>query len=268
MWEISDTGNAFYNVIDVNLNNGSGNQDTQAPSVPANLRSTSVTSSSISLAWNASTDNVGVTGYEIYQGSSLAATVSGSTLSHTINGLSAGTFYTFTVKAREAAGNVSAASSPLPVSTSSPAPDTQAPTAPTNLRSSASTATSVSLAWNNSTDNVGVTGYEVYQGQTLVTTVSGGTLFYTVSGLTPNTAYSFTVKARDAAGNISSASNELQVTTADGSTPTTPAWAPNTSYQQGALVTYSGKTYECRQTHTSLPGWEPTNVPSLWLLKS
>ncbi|WP_430122911.1 fibronectin type III domain-containing protein [Paenibacillus solani] len=92
---------------------------------------------------------------------------------------------------------------------------------PANLRSTGVTSISISLVWNASTDNVGVTGYEVCQGQTLITTVSGSTLSYTVSGLTPNTAYSFTVKARDAAGNISSASNEL-----------------------------------------------PTNVPSLWLLKS
>lgn len=268
VWEIADTGNAFYNVIDVNLNNGSGNQDTQAPTVPANLRTTGVTSSSISLAWNASTDNVGVTGYEIYRGSNLVATVSGSTLSHTVTGLQAGTSYTFTVKARDGAGNESQASNPLTVSTSNPVPDTQAPTAPAHLRSAGSTSTSVSLAWNGSTDNVGVSGYEVYRGTTLVTTVSGSTLSYTVSGLSPNTTYSFTVKARDAAGNVSPASNELQVTTADGSVPETPAWAPNTSYQQGALVTYGGKTYECRQAHTSLPGWEPANVPALWLLKS
>ncbi|GIO97436.1 hypothetical protein J14TS5_25220 [Paenibacillus lautus] len=135
------------------------------------------------------------------------------------------------------------------------------------MRSVSFTSTSVSLAWNNATDNVGVSGYEVYRGTTLVTTVSGSTLSYTVSGLTPNTAYNFTVKARDAAGNVSPASNELQVTTADGSTPETPAWAPNTSYQQGALITFGGNTYECRQAHTSLPGWEPSNVAALWLLK-
>ncbi|GIO97435.1 hypothetical protein J14TS5_25210 [Paenibacillus lautus] len=113
VWEIADTGNAFYNVIDVNLNNGSGNQDTQAPTIPGNLRTTGVTSSSISLSWNASTDNVGVTGYEIYQGSNLVTTLSGSTLSYTVNGLQAGISYTFTVKARDAAGNVSPASSPI-----------------------------------------------------------------------------------------------------------------------------------------------------------
>lgn len=89
--------------------------------------------------------------------------------------------------------------------------DTQAPTAPTNLRATGTTSTSVSLAWNASTDNVGVTGYDVYRGSALVTTTTATS--YTVTGLTPGTAYTFTVKARDAAGNVSAASNALSVTT-------------------------------------------------------
>ncbi|MQY07901.1 glycosyl hydrolase family 18 protein [Actinomadura macrotermitis] len=99
-----------------------------------------------------------------------------------------------------------------------PAGDTQAPTAPGGLRSTAKTATSVSLAWTASTDNVGVTGYDVYQGAAKADTVTGTSA--TVTGLTPKTAYSFTVKARDAAGNVSAASAAVSVTTDDG--PTTP----------------------------------------------
>lgn len=45
-----------------------------------------------------------------------------------------------------------------------------------------------------------------------------------------------------------------------------PAWQPNTAYAVGALVTYNGSTYQCRQAHTSQVGWEPPNVPALWLL--
>lgn len=89
--------------------------------------------------------------------------------------------------------------------------DTQAPTAPSNLRSTGKTSSSVSLAWNASSDNVGVTGYDVYRNGTYVTSVTGTTA--TVSGLSPNTTYTFTVKAKDAAGNYSPASNSLNVTT-------------------------------------------------------
>src|SRR5690606_33959329 len=95
---------------------GGGGGDTQAPSVPGNLRSTGVTSSSVSLAWNASTDNVGVTGYEVYRGSTLVTTVTGT--SHTDTALSANTSYTYTVRARDAAGNRSAASAAVTARTS------------------------------------------------------------------------------------------------------------------------------------------------------
>ncbi|WP_235604505.1 GEVED domain-containing protein [Flavobacterium covae] len=67
------------------------------------------------------------------------------------------------------------------------------------------------LSWNGDTDNVGVTGYEIYQGTTLLGSITSKT--YNVTGLTPSTTYSFTVKAKDAAGNISIASNIVSVTT-------------------------------------------------------
>jgi len=85
---------------------GGGGSDTQAPSVPGGLAVTGHSSSSVSLSWSASTDNVGVSGYEVYQGSSLATTVTGT--SATVSGLSASTAYTFKVRAKDAAGNASA----------------------------------------------------------------------------------------------------------------------------------------------------------------
>lgn len=89
--------------------------------------------------------------------------------------------------------------------------DTTAPTAPASLAAAGTTSTSTNLTWAASTDNVAVTGYNVYNGTTLVTTVTG--LAYTVTGLTASTAYTFTVKAKDAAGNLSAASNAVNVTT-------------------------------------------------------
>lgn len=108
--------------------------------------------------------------------------------------------------------------------------DTQAPTAPTNLTSPAKTSSSVSLSWGASSDNVGVTGYNIYSGANQVLTVSGTTA--TVSGLSPSTAYTFTVRARDAAGNVSAASNSLSVTTNAGS--------GDTAFKQAAPYLYLG----------------------------
>lgn len=89
--------------------------------------------------------------------------------------------------------------------------DTVAPTAPTTLAASGTTGTTTNLAWTASTDNVAVTGYDIYQGTTLKG--SSTTTTYTVTGLTASTAYTFTVKAKDAAGNVSAASNAVNVTT-------------------------------------------------------
>jgi len=89
--------------------------------------------------------------------------------------------------------------------------DTQAPNAPTSLASTTKTSTSITVAWNASTDNVGVTGYNVYANNVLKTTVS--TLTATITGLTASTTYSIYVKAKDAAGNISASGNTISVIT-------------------------------------------------------
>ncbi|MGW2593610.1 carbohydrate binding domain-containing protein [Streptomyces sp. NPDC001515] len=93
--------------------------------------------------------------------------------------------------------------------------DTQAPSAPGAPHATGTTATSVSLAWSAATDNVGVTGYDVYRDGTLATSVTGTTA--TVGGLAPSTAYRFTVRAKDRAGNVSPDSAPLTVTTGEGS---------------------------------------------------
>ncbi|UKS27367.1 Ig-like domain-containing protein [Paenibacillus sp. HWE-109] len=87
-----------------------------APTTPSNLSSPSKTNTTINLNWIASTDNIAVTGYDIYNGSTLVGSTTGTT-SYMVSNLIAGTFYTFTVKARDAAGNVSAASNALTIST-------------------------------------------------------------------------------------------------------------------------------------------------------
>ncbi|MFI6318837.1 NPCBM/NEW2 domain-containing protein [Nonomuraea sp. NPDC050556] len=331
---------------------GATGGDTQAPTAPANLTSNGSTSNSATLSWTASTDNVGVTGYSVYRGATLAGSTTGT--SFTATGLDASSTYTFTVKASDAAENVSPASNPVTVTTAisgtgqtaalsdltwagattdfgtvrkdrsvganpiklagttyakgigthanstvtytlngaydrfqsdvgvddevtanatvrfqvwgdgvklyeSPAAmtpssatqsvdvgiagvtslvlkvtdagdginsdhadwanaklvgDTQAPTAPANLTSNGSTSNSATLSWTASTDNVGVTGYDVYRGTVLAGSATGTS--FTATGLAAGTPYTFTVKARDAAGNVSAASNAVTVTTSGG----------------------------------------------------
>jgi endonuclease I len=96
--------------------------------------------------------------------------------------------------------------------------DTQAPTTPTNLASTSKTATSITVAWTGSTDNLAVTGYDVYANSVLKTTASG--LSATITGLTASTSYSIYVKAKDAAGNASASSNTIAVITNSSGTGT------------------------------------------------
>jgi alpha-tubulin suppressor-like RCC1 family protein len=122
-------------------------------------------------------------------------------------------------------GNTDASSVPMPATSLSGAiqiaaghnhslaiyvPDTQAPTAPTSLVSTGKTSTTVSLSWNASTDNVSVVSYDIYRDSNLAGNATGTT--FTVTGLTSNTAYSFSVRAKDAAGNLSPFSNTISVT--------------------------------------------------------
>ena len=91
-------------------------KDTTPPSAPSNLTTTNITSSSVSLRWTASTDDVGVVVYQVLLNGNPASTVAST--SATVSGLAAGTTYSFAAKALDAAGNSSAASSPLVVTTS------------------------------------------------------------------------------------------------------------------------------------------------------
>jgi chitodextrinase len=206
---IKGTNHIFFDVSNTNFTITAGSSDTVAPSAPTALAASGTAQTTTNLSWTASTDNVGVTGYDVYQGATLLGTVTGTT--YNVTGLTASTAYTFSVKAKDAAGNISASSNVVNVTTLAPVVDTTAPTAPTALTASGTTATATNLSWTASTDNIGVTGYDVYQGATLLGTVT--TTTYAVTGLTASTAYAFSVKAKDAAGNISVASNVANVTT-------------------------------------------------------
>ncbi|WP_027394297.1 fibronectin type III domain-containing protein [Aquimarina latercula] len=199
-------------VEDYTVTIGASTGDTQAPTAPTSLAASDITETTLTLSWNAATDNVGVTAYDVYQGSTILGEVTGTTAN--VTGLTASTAYQFSVKAKDAAGNESAFSNTIDVTTAD-APDTQAPTAPSGLSASNIEETTLTLSWNAATDNVGVTAYDVYQGSTVLGEVTGTTA--NVTGLTADTTYQFSVKAKDAAGNESAFSNTINVTTTGGS---------------------------------------------------
>lgn len=184
--------------------------DTAPPTAPSGLTSPSKTDTTVNLSWSPSTDNVRVTDYDVYRDGTLIGSTGGAT-TYAATGLTANTAYSFTVKAKDGAGNVSSASGALSVTTNPP--DATPPSAPGSLTSPSKLDVSVNLSWTASTDNVGVTAYDIYRNGSLAGSVSGTSTAFTDTGLTALTTYSYYVKARDARNNASAASNTISVTT-------------------------------------------------------
>lgn len=195
-------------------------------SAPSNLRVTGVDASSIALAWDASSGPV--SRYDIWRGDAAGANavlmgwVSSDTRTWTAAGLSSNTPYTFTVRARDSKGRVSAPSNTVAASTSSSSSTTPvAPSAPSQVRVTATTTTSVSLAWNPATGDVA--WYNVWRADAqhnwvLAGRVSGTTLAFDAGSLSAATTYQFGVRAESSSGQISDASNIITATTASEAT--------------------------------------------------
>jgi len=197
--------------------------DAVAPSDPDGMQATATTGTSISISWQPSTDNVGVTGYNVYRNGVLVTTTTATTYTYT--GLVCGTAYALGLEARDAAGNVSSlAHATLDATTAACSGggggDTQPPSVPTGLATSGVSATSITLSWAASTDNVGVTNYGVYRDGTRLS--SPTTRSFVFSGLTCGTSYSLGVDAVDAATNRSAIASTTASTTAC-ATPPPPA---------------------------------------------
>ena len=191
--------------------------DKTPPSAPAGLAVTDATQSAIQVKWNASTDNVGVTGYGRYVASSRIGT--STTTNASFGSLKCGTTYTFGIDATDAAGNRSSTSTMIaatdpctqtpPPATQPPPPattgDTTPPSAPPNLGVASATQTQIVIRWDPATDIIGVVNYRIYRNGTQIGQgpgTSGGLLDeWTDPGRTCGTSYQYAVEAQDAAGN-------------------------------------------------------------------
>jgi fibronectin type 3 domain-containing protein len=204
--------------------------DTQPPTAPSNLTATAASGSQINLGWTASTDNVGVTQYlvERCQGAGCTTfaqigTSTGPTYNDT--GLTVNTSYSYRVRATDAAGNQGPYSNVA--STTTQAPDTQSPTAPSNLAATAVSGSQINLSWTASTDNVSVTGYLIERCQGVncsnfieIATIT--TTTYPDAAVSAGT-YGYRVRATDAAGNLSTYSNVATGVISDTQPPTVPS---------------------------------------------
>lgn len=205
-------GNIGTDTSQVSVQNG----DNQAPTTPTGVSAAAISATQIKVSWAASTDNVGVTGYTIVRDGVPLVNVGNVTSYTDSQGVLPSTSYQYQVIAFDAAGNTSTASNTVSVTTPS-APDSQAPTAPSNLQGTAISSSQVNLSWTASTDNVGVAKYVIYRATGTSTSFkqvgTSTTPSFGNTGLSANTKYTYYVVAKDAAGNTSGSSNKITVTT-------------------------------------------------------
>jgi chitodextrinase len=238
------------------------NSDAQAPSAPTGLTATVGSSTRVDLAWTASTDNVGVVGYYIVRDGVTIAQASGIATTYSDATALPNTSYAYQVMAYDAAGNISGLS-PSVTAQTPPAPDTQVPSAPLNLTATSVSTSQINLSWAASTDNVGVTGYDVYRGGTKIATST--TTSFGDTGLNPSTSYSYYVIARDVAGNSSSQSAvATAVTSPLVTTATILGTATNTKGATLSGVTITTKFGGANHTYTTdaTGKYSITNLPA------
>ncbi|MCD4698522.1 MAG: fibronectin type III domain-containing protein [Bacteroidales bacterium] len=182
--------------------------DILKPDITENLTVSNISQTSFYLSWQASSDNIGVTGYTIYKdGEPLINTTN---INYSITGLSAGTNYSFYVTAKDFANNESDPSEELNITTLN---IPEVISAPTKLTANDITETTLNLVWEASNSKVGVLKYYLYQDACLIASATGTN--YYVRNLKPSTVYNFHVIAIDSEGNLSDASNHLNVSTLD-----------------------------------------------------
>ncbi|WP_123371944.1 glycoside hydrolase family 9 protein [Cellulomonas sp. PhB150] len=236
--------------------------DTTAPSVPAGITASGVTQTGATLTWTASTDTggSGLVGYEILRVAGTTSTVvaSSTTATAALSGLTAGTAYTYAVRAKDGAGNVSASSTPVTFTTAPvTVPDTTAPSVPGGGTASAITQTGATLSWTASTDTggSGLAGYDVLRvnGTTTTLVASPTTATTTLTGLTAGTAYSYVVRAKDTAGNVSASSTAITFTTL----PTAPTGGCAVKYSTNDWnVGFTGTVKITNTSSSVINGWK------------
>ncbi|MGC5037224.1 fibronectin type III domain-containing protein [Streptomyces sp. DT190] len=191
---------------------GTGRGDTGSPpGAPTGVTAAAGSATSVHVMWNATER---ADRYEVYRGTTKVKEVPGSQHMVDVTRLRPSTQYSFTVRARDADGRLGPRSREVRASTPvAAADDRAAPSRPTAPRGRVAGSRAVQLSWSAATDDRDVVSYDIHQGDAKIHSVGGGQTATVVTGLRPGTSYVFTVRARDAAGNVSPASAAVRLTT-------------------------------------------------------
>jgi len=185
-----------------------GFSDTTAPTAPTDVSAEALSSKKIAVAWKRAHDNIGGLRYDVYRDGVLAgASYSDQFVDAALSPL---TSYTYTVRAVDPSGNQSGFSSSAQATTREA--DNQPPSPPGNLQAVGVSPIQIVVRWDESTDNVGVTGYHLFRDETLVLTTTQTWFFDT--GRTPGARHDYAVSALDADENESSQAGPVTGSTA------------------------------------------------------
>lgn len=266
VWDVEDTGNAFYNVIDVNVNSqGELPSLPTKPTTPTNLKTTNVTKSTVSLTWDSQTS---AGKFNVYRDGVKVATVNGNQFAE--GSLKADQEYQYQIEALSATGVTSDKSQELRVRTLAES-DVELPTAPRSLHSMGETQESVSLMWGKSTHTSGIKKYDIYRdGQKIAETEK---TIYKDTGLKAGTQYRYVVIATSNEGSLSDRSNELVLSTKVAETLPGDhrefklgSFTQPELYMANELVSYQGERYVSLVTHYNYgdSSWNPSEAISLF----
>jgi chitodextrinase len=185
------------------------------PAAPVGVTAQAGSATSVHVMWNRVSDNGSrVEAYEVYRGPTKVKEVPASEHMVDVTRLEPGTAYTFHVRARSTDGRLGPESAEVRATTpAAAAADTRAPSRPGGLDGRAVGSRAARLSWKAATDDRAVVSYDIYQGSTKIHGVGGDETSAVVTGLRPGTRYAFTVRARDAADNLSPAAATVRVTT-------------------------------------------------------
>lgn len=240
--------------------------DTTAPTTPGAITASRVSGTQVVLSWGASTDNISVAGYKVYQN----GVQNGITdQPFYIDGAASGT-PCYTVAAFDTAGNSSAQNTQVCASAATIAADTVPPSAPVLTASASLTAASsqIDLSWTASTDNIAVAGYRVLVGGTAIATLPATATTFSHKGLNASTSYSYTVVAIDTSGNATSSAVARANTSAktDTTAPSVPSGVTATAVSSSQInLTWTASTDNVgvagyRISGTTLVGTSATNA--------
>ncbi|MEW2133848.1 fibronectin type III domain-containing protein [Streptomyces sp. NPDC005435] len=229
---------------------GGAGDDGRTPGAPTGVTAIAGSATSVHVMWNALAERAGVHTYEVYRGTTKVMEVPGSQHMVDVTRLKPSTLYVFTVRARDTDGRTGPASRAVRARTpAEAAADKAPPTRPGHLAGRPVGSRAVRLSWSAARDDRGVRSYAVLQGGTEIHTVAGERTQAVVTGLRPGTRYAFTVRARDAAGNLSRASTPVRLTT------------PGTDDGRGTAPTeFTATTHRSGDAYYIDLAWNPPRV--------